>query len=426
VINNHDGPPPRCPGHRLSLREEVNDAIRPATIDSQAGTDGACGRTGDYDVLLKGYIRLYDGFGDYLDPDVRYRIVQLLDKRGPFDETDEHVCNGKVPESENHLWMIETSRYLTNQIQDPTTGRTISDNARNGMDAYMLTSLQNVLKGDFIEYNSRPYERYTVDAIENLYDYAQNANVKTAARMVLDYLITGGGLPTGPAYTVLGQGADEDRGVVEPVMLMPAGGLTSVSQMIHAGYASPQQDQLCIGPDFACGSEITIPAWYTSGTRAKCVLRQGAWTYLDVSSSGCAGPGPGFDVAVYGAGRESGFFEAVPAGKLNGASLADFARQTLARNKGRTFALASQNSYVAWGGNTIVFDARDRQPILKTGIPAIDSLPVPVESWPLAAGTLINSVGRSGRIVITTQGTAGRLILDDTHATDPVRSETST
>jgi uncharacterized protein YodC (DUF2158 family) len=118
--STHDGPTPRCPGSRLSMREEVNDAIRPATIDSKTGTDGACGRTGDYDVLLKGYIRLYDGFGDYLDPDVRYRIVQLLDKRGPFDETDQHVCNGKVPESENHIWMTETSRYLTNQIQDPT------------------------------------------------------------------------------------------------------------------------------------------------------------------------------------------------------------------------------------------------------------------------------------------------------------------
>ncbi len=402
----------------------------------------------------------------------------------------------------------------------------------------MLTSLQNVLKGDFIEYNSRPYERYTVDAIENLYDYAQNDSVKTAARMVLDYLaakvaasasdgrrdppyrrreshnhldlfhseadplaarffiytaptaamrdmypaksvtiaaaqemvleatstyrppdriidlwvnpagrsffqrfhydgaevdsaepgflITGGGLPTGPAYTVLGQGQGEDRGVVEPVMLMPAGALTTVSQMIHAGAASPQGDQLCIGPGFACGSEVTVPAWYTSGARAQCVLRQGDWTFLDVSSSWCAGPGAGFDVAVYGAGREFGFFEAVPAVKLNGASLADFARQTLGRNQGRTFALASQNSYVAWGGNTIVFDALDRQPILKTGIPAIDSLPVPVESWPLAAGTLINSAGHSGRIVITTPGTAGRLILDDTHATDPVRSEPAT
>jgi hypothetical protein len=121
-----------------------------------------------------------------------------------------------------------------------------------------------------------------------------------------EFLITGGGLPTGSAYTVAGQGKDEAYGVVEPVILMPTGALTSVSQMIHAGYATPQGDQLCIAPDFACGREVIIPASYTSGAKAKCVLRQGDWTFLDVSSAGCAdsaGARFGFDVAVYGAGR---------------------------------------------------------------------------------------------------------------------------
>jgi hypothetical protein len=90
--------------------------------------------------------------------------------------------------------MIESARYLTNQLLYKRTGDPKYDNARNGMDEWMLKHLQQFLKTDFIEYNARPYQDYTLTALLNLYSYTSTRNpssarVKTAAHMVLDYLM---------------------------------------------------------------------------------------------------------------------------------------------------------------------------------------------------------------------------------------------
>jgi hypothetical protein len=90
--------------------------------------------------------------------------------------------------------MIETSRYLINQLLG-------TDNRGNGLDDRMLGHLQQFLKHDFLEYNSRPYQEYHMFALQNLYDFACDprfvpsgprqqscARVKLSARMVLDYV----------------------------------------------------------------------------------------------------------------------------------------------------------------------------------------------------------------------------------------------
>jgi uncharacterized protein YodC (DUF2158 family) len=176
-----------CAGSRWNMREEVNVLLREQEVASNTGT--SCKGRGDYDVALKGYIAIYYRFGVVtIEPDVRYHLRHLLNKKGPHDPADDSVCIIDVPETENHKLMIESSRYLTNQILHATSGDPSFDNSRNGMDEFILLKLQSFLKHDFIEYNSRPYERYSVVAIQNLYDYAQNDKVHTAARIILDYL----------------------------------------------------------------------------------------------------------------------------------------------------------------------------------------------------------------------------------------------
>lgn len=125
------------------------------------------------------------------------------------------LLGARLPETENHVLMIESSRFLINNLMrrdlnctDPTLtsvcdpevypgSSELFDNERNGMVDWLLEYLQTTMREDFVEYNSRPYQRYAGVAIQNLYDMAcalenpcspGNLRVKTAARIVLDYI----------------------------------------------------------------------------------------------------------------------------------------------------------------------------------------------------------------------------------------------
>jgi hypothetical protein len=70
------------------------------------------------------------------------------------------------------------------------------DNRRNGdlkagrphCTDLVLTLLRNILRGDFSEYNAKPYQTETRTALLNLHDFAYDHEVRLAARMVLDYV----------------------------------------------------------------------------------------------------------------------------------------------------------------------------------------------------------------------------------------------
>lgn len=97
-----------------------------------------------------------------------------------------------IPETENHLLMINTSKYLKNQViigDVPTsdgTSRYRKDQA--AVKDWLLVKMQSILKGDLVEYNSRPYNRYTTMAIQNIVDFADDDDLRTGAQIVLDYL----------------------------------------------------------------------------------------------------------------------------------------------------------------------------------------------------------------------------------------------
>jgi hypothetical protein len=175
----------------VDLRSEVNSALRFQQIKSKPGStsdNGLCPRTGEYDVALTGYITILYRFGALLDNDVRNHILNdLLDERGPVDSGEFSFCSG-VPETENHLNQMESARYLTNQLLYSQGGDQLFDNESNGMNDYMLARLQSFLQHDFIEYNSKPYQTYSINAIQNLYDFAVDRRVKMAAWLVLDYI----------------------------------------------------------------------------------------------------------------------------------------------------------------------------------------------------------------------------------------------
>lgn len=98
----------------------------------------------------------------------------------------------RIPETENHLLQIESSRYLKNQLIIRELGDYpgVEDfrDDQEDIKEWLLEHLQTYIKDDFSEYNARPYQRYSVNSILNLADFAEDTDVKTGARLVLEYL----------------------------------------------------------------------------------------------------------------------------------------------------------------------------------------------------------------------------------------------
>lgn len=104
------------------------------------------------------------------------------------------ITHKNIGETENHILMINTARYLTNQLLYQRDHHPDHDNRRNGGDDrpsctdLMLYLLRNILIDDFSEYNAKPYQHESRTALLNLCSYAYDHEVRLAARMVLDYI----------------------------------------------------------------------------------------------------------------------------------------------------------------------------------------------------------------------------------------------
>jgi hypothetical protein len=76
-----------------------------------------------------------------------------------------------VIETENHILLQETARYLINAFRGGI------DNSPNR--DWLVRFLQQIVRRDFYEYNALPYSRYQMKALFALHDYAPDASVRT-------------------------------------------------------------------------------------------------------------------------------------------------------------------------------------------------------------------------------------------------------
>jgi hypothetical protein len=107
----------------------------------------------------------------------------------------------RIPETENHLLNRETTRYLTNremiaELPPDYPGLDILLEQQSETHDWLLHRLQRIAKQEFDEYNGRPYARYSLSAITNLYDFTgrnvltdkiDDSEIHTAARIILDF-----------------------------------------------------------------------------------------------------------------------------------------------------------------------------------------------------------------------------------------------
>jgi hypothetical protein len=179
-----------------------------------------CDTAGNYDMRLVGIIQLRITFDDLLDQSTKDHILRdLLTIKGRASKRREYlrICGipSFIPESENHILMTESSRYITNNlvaaetVSNGTPASAEYDNDQNGMNDWALGVLQGFMQHDFYEYNSRPYTYQARQAIQNLHDYSplqsgtcwrtnppsltmppvpRACDVRRGARIVLDYL----------------------------------------------------------------------------------------------------------------------------------------------------------------------------------------------------------------------------------------------
>ncbi|MFG0288102.1 MAG: hypothetical protein ACF8CQ_08010 [Rhodopirellula sp. JB044] len=147
---------------------------------------------GDYDFTLAGLVPILHLFGD--DTDVLYprtrehllNTLMTIDGGTPLLNVPRTA--GLVPDTENHLLMTEGSRYLKNRWLMLHGDRSATyDNVTNGLEEWLLGFIEEIRTAGLYEFNSIPYEGYTLTALLNLEAFG-SAKVQSAARRVLDQL----------------------------------------------------------------------------------------------------------------------------------------------------------------------------------------------------------------------------------------------
>lgn len=156
--------------------------------------DGEVGTSKDYDMAVKGLMTIVNRYGPQLGVS---GVDFIMNKLIPSDMAGGHPSDLDVitdlpliveyPETENHLLMIESSRFLINQMRYYRTGDLNYDNSANGLSYWLKKYMSVIAKHDFLEFNSMPYARLSIHALLNLYEFAREIYVRTAAEILLDY-----------------------------------------------------------------------------------------------------------------------------------------------------------------------------------------------------------------------------------------------
>jgi hypothetical protein len=162
---------------------------------------------GDYDMAIIGCVSLLGLFERdtlLLPNDVFVHLLKTV--AGLFGQASQdefEVGVLRFPETENHLFMTEGCRLLSNEMLMRNTrglpglrvlrdsleeAGTVIDNARGPLRNLLLKMMAQILRQGFFETNARVYQRFTVHALLNLHAFSQDADLREGAAITLDYL----------------------------------------------------------------------------------------------------------------------------------------------------------------------------------------------------------------------------------------------
>lgn len=177
--------------------KEVNDYIMSKKPWGKSGTDWALNPNGDYDfteTTLCHLLYQFDDKPELLYPETKKHLVNvLLTHSGGKPHTRTPRMLGMMRETENHIFMSETSRYLKNQwMKENGDTSKYYDNNRNGLEKWLMNHIEEKFRSGFFEFNAQPYSGYTLCPILTLFTFAKSEEIKKQCdklltRMVIEY-----------------------------------------------------------------------------------------------------------------------------------------------------------------------------------------------------------------------------------------------
>lgn len=149
------------------------------------------GHRGDYDFTETGLTSLLYLLSDQpalLYPETARHIAgKLITSKGGGVQWCVPGSFGMATETENHLLMTESIRYLTNQwLREHGDSDPALNNQTNGLEVWLSGYLELILNSGFHEYNSNPYQGFALHALLNLEAFAKSPTLAGQARQILD------------------------------------------------------------------------------------------------------------------------------------------------------------------------------------------------------------------------------------------------
>ena len=170
--------------------DEMNQYIMRQKATGNPGSPWLMNPNGDYDFNAMGFTAVFYLFKDrpnVLYPETRAHLLEhILTIEG--DDFTRNVAYMAIEDTENHILMAETSRYLKNQwLWENGEKSPEFDNKNNGMEEELRKFLEEIDTYGFYEYNSAPYLGYTYSTLLVLNEFAKG-EIQTTTRKLLDRL----------------------------------------------------------------------------------------------------------------------------------------------------------------------------------------------------------------------------------------------
>lgn len=173
--------------------EQVNKFISESVPWGKSGSTGPLYKKGDYDftqITLCSILYLFGDNQEKLYPATVDRLVNvLMIEEGGKPKYRTPRTLKVMKDTENHILMTETTRYLKNQwLKNHGSTERKHDNNANGLEKFFIHHLEDMLKTGMYEFNARPYEGYTLAALMTLHAFAESEEIVLLTQKILDHL----------------------------------------------------------------------------------------------------------------------------------------------------------------------------------------------------------------------------------------------
>ena len=171
----------------------VNNYLLESVPWGNSGTSGSLNPKGDYDfttVILAAILFKFQDDTTLLWPKTAQHIAQtLLIEEGGKPHTKTPRTMRIMKDTENHILMTNISQYLKNQwLTEHGNKDETFDNKLNGLEEFLLENLEELQLTGQYEFNSKPYEGYTLSALLILQSYCTSPILKEKATETLNQM----------------------------------------------------------------------------------------------------------------------------------------------------------------------------------------------------------------------------------------------